>query len=63
MEGGPDAPAGLGTDRPDGGSQAAILLGLLRRSASSPSRVSYWSPARTDVMRCVLKPNQCIRPT
>ena len=25
--------------------------------------VSYWSPARTDVMRCVLKPSQCIRPT
>ena len=23
----------------------------------------YWSPARTDVMRCVLKPSQCIRPT
>ena len=22
----------------------------------------YWSPARTDVMRCVLKPSQCIRP-
>ena len=27
------------------------------------SLVSYWSPARTDVMRCVLKPSQCIRPT
>jgi hypothetical protein len=26
-------------------------------------RVSYWSPARTDVMRWVLKPSQCIRPT
>jgi hypothetical protein len=25
--------------------------------------VSYWSPARTDVMRSVLKPSQCIRPT
>ena len=24
--------------------------------------VCYWSPARTDVMRCVLKPSQCIRP-
>ena len=24
---------------------------------------SYWSPERTDVMRCVLKPSQCIRPT
>jgi Kef-type K+ transport system membrane component KefB len=24
--------------------------------------VTYWSPARTDVMRCVLKPSQCIRP-
>ena len=23
----------------------------------------YWSPARTDVMRWVLKPSQCIRPT
>jgi hypothetical protein len=23
----------------------------------------YWSPARTDVMRCVLKPSQCMRPT
>ena len=22
----------------------------------------YWSPARTDVMRWVLKPSQCIRP-
>ncbi len=31
--------------------------------AWSPSLVSYWSPARTDVMRCVLKPSQCIRPT
>jgi hypothetical protein len=31
--------------------------------ALSPSPVSYWSPARTDVMRCVLKPSQCIRPT
>jgi hypothetical protein len=30
--------------------------------ALSPSLVSYWSPARTDVMRCVLKPSQCIRP-
>ncbi len=24
--------------------------------------VGYWSPARTEVMRCVLKPSQCIRP-
>ena len=31
--------------------------------ALSPSLVSYWSPARTEVMRCVLKPSQCIRPT
>jgi hypothetical protein len=31
--------------------------------AWSPSLVSYWSPARTDVMRWVLKPSQCIRPT
>ena len=23
----------------------------------------YWSPARTDVMRWVLKPSQCMRPT
>jgi len=23
----------------------------------------YWRPPRTDVMRCVLKPSQCIRPT
>jgi hypothetical protein len=27
------------------------------------AQASYWSPARTDVMRCVLKPSQCIRPT
>ena len=27
------------------------------------SVVGYWSPARTDVMRWVLKPSQCIRPT
>ena len=26
-------------------------------------RASYCSPARTDVMRWVLKPSQCIRPT
>ena len=24
---------------------------------------TYWSPLRTDVMRWVLKPSQCIRPT
>jgi hypothetical protein len=24
--------------------------------------VGYWSPPRTAVMRCVLKPSQCIRP-
>jgi non-ribosomal peptide synthetase component F len=36
-----------------------------RKGARSrcPCLVSYWSPARTDVMRCVLKPSQCIRPT
>ncbi|MCW2878626.1 MAG: hypothetical protein JWQ95_2726 [Sphaerisporangium sp.] len=27
-----------------------------------PGGISYWSPARTDVMRWVLKPSQCIRP-
>ena len=27
-----------------------------------PRTVSYWSPARMDVMRCVLKPSQCMRP-
>ena len=27
------------------------------------TRAGYWIPARTDVMRCVLKPSQCIRPT
>ena len=32
------------------------------RRAWSASGVSYWSPARTDVMRWVLKPSQCIRP-
>ena len=31
-------------------------------SAGQPSG-GYWSPARTDVMRWVLKPSQCIRPT
>ena len=31
--------------------------------AASRTLVSYWSPARTEVMRCVLKPSQCIRPT
>jgi hypothetical protein len=25
--------------------------------------VCYWSPVRTDVMRSVLKPSQCMRPT
>jgi anti-anti-sigma factor len=29
----------------------------------SESAAGHWSPARTDVMRCVLKPSQCIRPT
>ncbi len=33
-----------------------------RGALSSGLLVSYWSPARTDVMRCVLKPSQCIRP-
>jgi hypothetical protein len=32
-------------------------------SAHGAARDGYWSPARTDVMRCVLKPSQCIRPT
>jgi hypothetical protein len=31
--------------------------------SGGPVPVSYWSPERTDVMRCVLKPSQCIRPT
>ncbi len=35
---------------------------LAELGALSPSPVSYWSPERTDVMRCVLKPSQCIRP-
>jgi hypothetical protein len=29
----------------------------------TPPGTPYWSPARTDVMRWVLKPSQCIRPT
>jgi hypothetical protein len=33
-----------------------------RKGAWSAFTVSYWSPERTDVMRCVLKPSQCIRP-
>jgi hypothetical protein len=32
------------------------------RARSTISSV-YWSPERTDVMRWVLKPSQCIRPT
>jgi hypothetical protein len=27
------------------------------------ARFGYWSPARTEVMRWVLKPSQCMRPT
>jgi hypothetical protein len=43
----------------------AASLDITERSsfaggANSPR--AYWSPARTDVMRCVLKPSQCIRP-
>jgi len=45
--------------------------GQLTRTRLSPENFAasalqswpYWSPARTDVMRCVLKPSQCIRPT
>jgi hypothetical protein len=33
------------------------------KRAPALSLVSYWRPARMDVMRCVLKPSQCIRPT
>ena len=36
---------------------------LVTTLAIIPRRTaSYWSPERTDVMRCVLKPSQCIRP-
>src|SRR5215469_8509471 len=35
----------------------------LKRAAGALSLAGYWIPARTDVMRWVLKPSQCIRPT
>ncbi len=38
----------------------ALLLDHLARADAEPG---YWRPARTEVMRWVLKPSQCIRPT
>jgi hypothetical protein len=35
----------------------------LKRAARALPVAGYWIPARTDVMRWVLKPSQCIRPT
>ena len=35
----------------------------LKHAAGALFRAGYWIPARTDVMRWVLKPSQCIRPT
>jgi hypothetical protein len=37
-----------------------VFTQLTREAASAGS---YWRPARTDVMRWVLKPSQCMRPT
>ena len=34
-----------------------------RRKRCAERSVTYWSPVRTDVIRWVLKPSQCIRPT
>jgi hypothetical protein len=50
-------PAGLAARR-----SGRDLLVEPAEDAFAPSAVSYWSPERTDVMRCVLKPSQCIRP-
>ena len=35
---------------------------ILRVASGVLRPAGYWSPARTDVMRWVLKPSQCIRP-
>ena len=40
---------------------AIFLLRYLNCARSLPAP-PYWSPPRTDVMRSVLKPSQCIRP-
>ena len=46
---------------PPGSGLSRDLRGLSRPEFLRPA--GYWSPARTDVMRWVLKPSQCIRPT
>ena len=46
-----------------GGWHAFETLTRVIARVLSPSLAGYWSPARTDVMRWVLKPSQCIRPT
>ena len=46
-------------------SQGSVESGTYR-AGLVPGRnpvVGYWSPVRTDVMRWVLKPSQCMRPT
>jgi hypothetical protein len=47
---------------PSGRLLAGTGNGHLSGTTSWPAG-PYWRPERTDVMRCVLKPNQCIRPT
>jgi hypothetical protein len=46
-----------------GGAYFAPASFVTRSGGFLPDRPGYWRPVRTDVMRCVLKPSQCIRPT
>jgi hypothetical protein len=39
------------------------VLKVLQLAGVNGGRVGYWSPPRTAVIRWVLKPSQCIRPT
>ena len=40
-----------------------VLPGAVLPGAVLPGEFGYWRPVRTEVMRWVLKPSQCIRPT
>ena len=49
---------------PEGSYEAVIsrILGHLPEAGLNAAGRRHWMPVRTDVMRCVLKPSQCIRP-
>jgi hypothetical protein len=42
--------------------RALAVLGAGTQLPALVFGLRYWRPERTDVMRCVLNPSQCIRP-